>query len=238
MEQQRATARRLGTRPALAVVLVLALAGFYTLGLHDYVSWDYLRGHLDQLQAQVRAEPVQAVVLFFLAFVVLTGLSLPVAGVMMLAAGALFGRWVGCGVVLGASVLGATLAFLVSRYLLRDWVRRRFGEHVAVFTQASDADGVAYLLTLRLVPVFPFFLINLCMGLTAMRPLTFARVTLLGMVPCCFLFANAGTHLAAIEKPLDVLSPGVMLSLGLLGTVPLVFKMLLGRKRTDADRRG
>jgi uncharacterized membrane protein YdjX (TVP38/TMEM64 family) len=234
MEQQRQTGRRPWTRRALAVGLVLALAGFYALGLHRYVSWEYLLGHLDQLQAQTQADPARALVLFFIAFVVLTGLSLPVAGVMMLAAGALFGRWVGCGVVLGASVLGATLAFLVSRYLLRDWVRRNFGQRVGAITKAGDAEGVAYLLTLRLVPVFPFFLINLGMGLTAMRAFTFARVTLLGMVPCCFLFANAGTHLGAIQTPGDVLSPGVLLSLALLGAVPLVFKMIFGRKRTDA----
>jgi uncharacterized membrane protein YdjX (TVP38/TMEM64 family) len=233
MEMQRETGRPLWTRHALAAGVVLALTAFYAFGLHRYLLWDYLRDHLDQLQASTRAYPAQALLLFFIAFVVLTGLSLPVAGVLMLTAGALFGHWVGCGVVLAASVLGATVGFLVSRYLLRDWVRRRFGGPVATITRSGDEEGVAYLLTLRLVPLFPFFLINLGMGLTAMRLGTFARATLLGMVPCCFLFVNAGTHLGAVETPKDVLSPGVLLSLALLGAVPLAFKMTLGRKRPN-----
>ena len=234
MEQQRRTEGRPWTRRAVAAGLVLALAGFYALGLHRYLSWDYLRDHLDHLQSRTQADPIRALLLFFVVFVVLTGLSLPVAGVLMLTAGALFGRWLGCGVVLAASVLGATLGFLVSRHLLRDWVRQRFCGPIAAMTRSGDEEGVAYLLTLRLVPVFPFFLINLGMGLTAMRVATFARVTLLGMVPCCFLFVNAGTHLGAVETPRDVLSPGVLLSLALLAAVPLTFKLTLGRRRAGA----
>lgn len=230
MEPERKPGRQWWTRRALAAGVVLALAGFYALGLNHYVSWDYLRGHLGQLQARTQQDLAWALVLFFVVFVVLTGLPLPVAGVLMLTAGALFGRWVGMVVVLAASVLGATLAFLSSRYLLRDWVQRRFGRRLDTLSRNGEEAGAAYLLTLRLVPVFPFFLINLGMGLTSMRVRTFARVTLLGMVPCSFLFTNAGTELALIETPADVLSPAAVLSLALLGAVPLLFRLLRHRQ--------
>jgi uncharacterized membrane protein YdjX (TVP38/TMEM64 family) len=221
---------RLARRWLLAAVLVLAVAGFYALGLHRSVSWDYLRTHLDILRAQVQEHVVPALLVFFLLYAAVTALSLPAAAVLSLAAGALFGRWLGTGVVSLAATAGAALAFLSSRYLLRDLVRRRFGDRLGPLNRGVERDGAYYLFGLRLVPLFPFFLVNLGMGLTPMRLRTFVWVSLLGMLPGAFLYVNAGTALAVIDLPKDVLSPAVLASLALLGVVPLGLRQLLRRK--------
>src|SRR6516165_1185380 len=179
------------TRWLAALILLAACTGFYALGLHHYLSLDYLRTKLDIWQAQVRHNPAPVLVLFIVVYTAVTGLSLPVATPLSLVAGALFGRWLGTGVVSLASTLGATGAFLTSRYLLRDWVQRRFGARLERLNQGIDQDGAYYLFTLRLVPVFPFFLINLGMGLTRMGVWRYAWVSLLGMLPGTFLYVNA-----------------------------------------------
>jgi uncharacterized membrane protein YdjX (TVP38/TMEM64 family) len=225
--------QRAWPRWLLAALLVLGVAGFYSLGLHSYLSWDYLRAHLDALEARVNQHYLPALGLFFLAYVGVTALSLPAATVLSLAAGVLFGRWVGTGVVLLAATLGATLgatlAFLSSRYLFRDWVRRRFGARLAAVDAGVRRDGAYYLLTLRLVPAFPFFLVNLAMGLTAMRAWTFAWVSLVGMLPGTFLYVNTAATLRDIHSPGEILSPGVLVSLALLGVVPLALRWRVRR---------
>jgi uncharacterized membrane protein YdjX (TVP38/TMEM64 family) len=221
---------RLAARWLLAAVLVLGVAGFYALGLHRYLSWDYLRTHLELLNAEVQRHLLAAGFVFFLVYVAVTALSLPAAGALSLVAGALFGRWLGTGVVSLAATAGATLAFLSSRYLFRDFVRRRFGERLRALDDGVERDGAYYLFGLRLVPLFPFFLINLGMGLTRMRLRTFVWVSLLGMLPGTFLYVNAGAALAAIDSPRDILSPTVLVSLALLGLVPLGLRLLVRRK--------
>jgi uncharacterized membrane protein YdjX (TVP38/TMEM64 family) len=218
-----------GRRWLLAALLVLGVAGFYALGLHSYLSWGYLRAHLDELEAWVGGHYFLALGLFFLAYVAVTALSLPAATVLSLAAGVLFGRWVGTALVLLAATLGATLAFLSSRYLLRDWVRRRFGARLAAVDAGVERDGAYYLLTLRLVPAFPFFLVNLAMGLTPMRAWTFAWVSLVGMLPGTFLYVHTAATLRDIHSPGEILSPGVLVTLGLLGVVPLALRWLVRR---------
>ncbi len=225
-------------RWALAAALVLAVGGFYGLGLHRYVAWDYLRSHLDQLRTDVAQHLLLALLLFFAAYAAVTALSLPVATALGLIAGALFGRWLGTAVVSLAATLGATVAFLGSRYLLRDWVGRRFGDRLAAVNRGVERDGAYYLLTLRLVPAFPFFVVNLVMGLTPMRAWTFAWVSLLGMLPGTFLYVNAGTELSHIDSPRGILSPGLWLALALLGVVPLVLRQLVRWRRPAALRIG
>jgi uncharacterized membrane protein YdjX (TVP38/TMEM64 family) len=219
-------------RWALAVLLVVAVGGFYAAGLHRYVSWEHLRTHLDQLHTAVQQHLLPALLLFFLAYAALTALSVPVATGLSLIAGALFGRWLGTGVVSLAATCGATLAFLSSRYLLRDLVQRRFGPRLEAVNRGVERDGAYYLLTLRLVPAFPFFLINLGLGLTPMRVGTFARVSLLGMLPGTFLYVNAGRALGTLDSPQDILSPGVLVSLALLGIVPLALRKLFTASRS------
>jgi uncharacterized membrane protein YdjX (TVP38/TMEM64 family) len=210
------------------------MLGFYALGLHRYVSREYLHAHLDAMREETRRHLLLALLVFALVYVAVTALSLPVATALGLAAGALFGRWLGTGVVSLAATLGATLAFLGSRYLFRDWVQRRFGSRLGALNRGVEQDGAYCLLTLRLVPVFPFFLVNLGMGLTPLRARTFAWVSLLGMLPGTFLYVNAGAELGRIDSARAVLSPGVLISLALLGLVPLALRLLT---RWARDRR-
>jgi len=214
-------------RWALLAAVALGFAGFYVLGLHRYFDWDYVRTHLDVWQSQVQQQLLLALVVFFLVYLAAAALSLPVAAVMTLLAGALFGRWLGTGVVSLASTLGASLAFLGSRYLFRDFVQRRFGKRLQSLNEGVKKDGAYYLFTLRLVPAFPFFLVNLGMGLAPMRLRTFFLVSLLGMMPGTFLYVNAGKVLANIDSPRDILSPAVLFSLALLGILPLVIRKMI-----------
>jgi uncharacterized membrane protein YdjX (TVP38/TMEM64 family) len=215
------------SRWALAGVLVLAVAGFYALGLHRYFDWVYLRSHLDWWQAEAHRHLLPALGIFFAVYVAATALSLPVATVLTLIGGALFERWLGTAVVSLASTLGATLAMLASRHVLRDFVQRRLGRRLEALQQGVDRDGAYYLLTLRLVPIFPYFLVNLGMGLTRMPARTFAAVSWMGMLPACLVYVNAGTELSRIEQPAGILSPGVLVSLALLGVLPLAFRLLV-----------
>src|SRR5262249_33433697 len=149
-------------------------------------------------------------VIYFALYVAVAALSLPFATLLTLAGGVLFGRWLGTLVVSFASTAGATLAFLASRYLLRDFVQRRFGRWLEPINRGVEADGAYYLLTLRLVPAFPFFVVNALMGLTPMRVGTYWWVSQLGMLPATFLYVNAGAELGQIQSARDVLSLPVL----------------------------
>ena len=214
-------------RWGLLAGLALAVIGSYAFGLHHWLSWDAIRSHLDSWQALAESRPVLALSAFFLAYVAVAALSLPVAALLTLLAGALFGRWLGTGVVSIASTLGATLAFLGSRYVLRGWVRRRLGDRIDPIDKGVEKDGAYYLFTLRLVPVVPFFLVNLGMGLTPLRTATFAAVSWLGMLPGTFLYVNAGTELATLDSPAGLLSWRVLGALALLGLFPLAIRKLV-----------
>jgi uncharacterized membrane protein YdjX (TVP38/TMEM64 family) len=214
-------------RGAVAAFMVLSVVAFYALGLHHYISWEYLRSHLDNLQAAPREHLVLALAVFFLAYVAVSALSIPVEVVLTLAAGALFGRWLGTLAVVVPATVGAALAFLSSRYLLHDWVQRRFGHRLATVNRGMERNGASYLFTIRLTPVIPFFLVNLGMGLTRIRLWTFTWVSFFGMIPSAFLYANAGTALGRVDSPREILSPGVLLSLALLAALPLAVRLYL-----------
>jgi pyruvate/2-oxoglutarate dehydrogenase complex dihydrolipoamide dehydrogenase (E3) component/uncharacterized membrane protein YdjX (TVP38/TMEM64 family) len=215
----------------LAVLLALVTA-FFALDLGRFFSLDYVRGAREDFAALYAAHPAQVIGAFFAVYVAVTALSLPGAAIMTLLAGAIFGLWVGTLVVSFASSLGATLAMLVSRYLLRDSVKSKFGARLADIDRGVERDGAFYLFTLRLVPVFPFFVINLLMGLTAMKAATFYWVSQLGMLAGTLVYVNAGTQLAQIRSLQGILSPGLIGSFVLLGLFPLV-----ARKIVDAVQR-
>jgi uncharacterized membrane protein YdjX (TVP38/TMEM64 family) len=209
-------------RLALATVLVLTFVLLLILG-RDHFTWEAFQENRSRLERVVAEHRLLAAVLFFLLYAALTGLSVPGAVPLTLAAGALFDRLLGTVLVSFASTTGATLAFLSSRYLLRDWVQDRFGPRLEPILQGVDRDGAYYLFTLRLV-VVPFFLINLAMGLTRMRVGTYWWVSQVGMLPATVLYVNAGAELAAIESPRDILSPTLIVSLALLGLAPLALR--------------
>jgi len=211
-------------RLLVAALLVLAIAAFFAAGGHRYVTFESLKAQQAALDDWYRAHPWQTVLAYFAVYVAVTGLSLPGATLMTLAGGAVFGLLWGTVIVSFASSLGATLAFLASRFVLRDWVRSRFGERVKAIDEGLAKDGAFYLFTLRLLPVVPFFLINLALGLSAMRARTFYWVSQVGMLAGTLVYVNAGTQLARLESPRGILSWQLLGAFLLLGLFPLVAK--------------
>ncbi len=222
-------------RPSRALVWVgagaVALAGLWAwqhYGLGTLLTLDNLKASRDTLQAQVATRPLGAAAVFFAVYVAAAALSIPGALILTLAAGAMFGLGWGLLLVSFASSLGALLAFLAARYLLRDTIQARFGKTLAPINDGVRRDGIVYLLTLRLVPVFPFWLVNLLMGLTPMGAGRFYWVSQVGMLAGTAVYVNAGTQLAAIQSPGDILSPGLLGSFVLLGLFPLLAKAAVG----------
>ena len=214
-------------RLILLLALLAAIAAFIALDLGRYLSLEYIKTQQAALEQWRAGQPLLAALLFFLIYVAVTGLSLPGAAVMTLAAGAVFGLLWGTVLVSFASSIGATLAFLASRFLLRDWVRQRFGQRLRAINTGVEKEGGFYLFTLRLVPVFPFFMINLLLGLTAMRSATFYWVSQVGMLAGTLVYVNAGTQLAGIDSLRGILSPALIGSFALLGVFPLIAKKIV-----------
>lgn len=211
----------------LVVWLVAALALFFGMGFDQYLTLDALKENRGELAAMLERHPWQFTSSAFVLYVAVTALSLPGATLMTLLVGALFGLFYGTLLVSFASTTGATIAFLVSRYALHDFVRQRFGDRMKVIDEGMAKEGALYLFMLRLAPVFPFFLINLAMGLTQIRTRTFYWVSQLGMLAGTLMYVNAGTQLARIERLSDIVSPAVLLSLALLGVFPLAAKRII-----------
>ena len=207
----------------LLLFAIAAAAGlFFALDLGHYLSLDWLKAQQDAIAAYRADQPLAAVAVYFALYVAVTALSLPGAALMTLAGGAVFGLLWGTLIVSFASSIGATLAFLASRFLLRDWVMTRFGRRLAAIDAGVRKEGAFYLFTLRLVPVFPFFLVNLLLGLTAMKARAFYWVSQLGMLAGTVVYVNAGTQLAQIDSLAGIVSPGLLLSFALLGVFPLI----------------
>lgn len=221
-------------RCGIIIVTTTFVGVFFACGGHEAMFVEGILADLGSLQSEVHQKPLFAIGLFFLVYLVTTALSLPAAGPLTLLAGALFGSWVGTGVALIASTLGATLAFLLCRFVFQDLVRAWFGARLTSIDRQVTKHGVYYLLTLRLVPVAPFFLVNLGMGLTAMRTFTFAAVSFIGMLPGTFLYAHAGTALATMKAPSDILSPPVLGTFTLLCGLPLLCRLTIPRHRRSS----
>ncbi|WP_310387358.1 FAD-dependent oxidoreductase [Roseateles sp.] len=210
------------------MLALLALAVWRQYDLGALLTLDSLKASRDALQAQVLAQPLATAAAFFAVYVAAAALSIPGALVLTLAGGAMFGLAWGLLLISFASSLGALLAFLAARYLLRDAIQARFNKALAPINEGVSKDGVAYLLTLRLVPVFPFWLINLLMGLTPMGAARFYLVSQIGMLAGTAVYVNAGTQLAAIQAPSDIFTPGLLGSFVLLGLFPLLAKAGVG----------
>ncbi len=215
-------------KPALFAALVVLIGALVWLIGRNPPDLDMLRGQLDDLLAWRMERPLLVVVLFFIVYVAVTALSLPLATWMTLAAGALFGFGTGLLIVSFASTIGATLAFLAARYLLRDWVHERFGSRLDAVDAGIERDGPFYLFTLRLIPVVPFFAVNLLMGLTPIRVWIFYLVSQIGMLAGTAVYVNAGTQLAQLDSLSGVVSAPILLSFALLGIFPWIAKFILG----------
>lgn len=213
----------------ILVLFAIAVASFFYFDLGSQLTLANLKEQQAAFDAQYQAAPFLIIAIFFLIYVVTTAASLPGALILTLAAGALFGVVTGTIIVSFASSIGATIAFLSSRYLFRDAVKSRFGDRLKAIDRGVEKDGPFYLLTLRLVPVFPFFLINLLMGLTAIKARTFYIVSQIGMLLGTLVYVNAGTQLANIEQVSDIGSPGLLLSFAALGITPWIGKWIVSR---------
>ncbi|WP_339800732.1 FAD-dependent oxidoreductase [uncultured Marinobacter sp.] len=219
-------------------LIVAVIGGFLAFGGTDLLTLDNLQRHQQALADWIADNLVLAVSGFVLIYILATALSLPGATVLTLAGGAFLGNVAGLLAVSVASTIGASLAFLVARFLLRDTLRRKYGKTVNRIDEGIARDGVFYLATLRLVPVFPFFLINLVMGLTGMKLRTYALVSWLAMLPGTFVYVNAGTQLGQIRSTGDILSAELLLSFALLGLFPIIAKFAVGFIRRRRVYRG
>ncbi|WP_139703491.1 FAD-dependent oxidoreductase [Aeromonas hydrophila] len=218
-----------GSRLLLVLVMGCLIGAFFAFDLGHYLSLPQLQARQAKLAALVDRHFISAALLFVAVYVVSTALSLPGASLLTLAGSAVFGVAWGLLLVSFASSIGATLAFLSARFLLRDWVERRFGDKLASLQAGMKKEGALYLLSLRLIPIFPFFLVNLLMGLTPIRVSTYYWVSQLGMLPGTFVYVLAGSELANLTSTGNILSPGLMVALTLLGLMPMLLKGLQRR---------
>ena len=215
------------SRQFLLAALVAAIVAFFVLDLQRFLSLEQFQAQQAAIDAYYRSHPLQTALAFFALYVAVTALSLPGAALMTLAAGAIFGLLWGSVLVSFASSIGATLAFLASRFLFRDAIRQRFGDKLRAIDQGMQKEGAFYLFTLRLVPAFPFFVINLAMGLTPIPVRTFYWVSQVGMLLGTIVYVNAGTQIGRIESLRGILSPSLLISFALLGVFPLVAKKIV-----------
>lgn len=211
-------------KATLVLVLLGAIIAYFVFDLGQILSLENFKASQADIVAAKDANPVLYISGFFILYVAVTGLSIPGAAIMSLIAGALFGVLMGTIIVSFASNMGATLAFLSARFVLRDWVQGKFGERLRAIDEGLEKDGAFYLFTLRLIPVFPFFVINLLMGLTRIKTRTFFWVSQLGMLPATIVFVNAGTQISYIESTSGLLSPTLIASFVALALFPWVAK--------------
>ena len=217
-------------------IVALVVGLFFWFDLGRFLSLESLRASQQDIAGFVAANQWLAIGGFFTLYVLITALSIPGAAIMTLAAGAVFGLVTGTILVSFASSLGATLAFLLSRFLLRDYVEQKFAGTSEKINSGIENEGAYYLFTLRLVPLFHFFVINVVMGVTRLKTVTFYWVSQLGMLAGTVVYVNAGTQLAQLESTSDILSPGLIGSFVLLGVFPLLAKKsveLIRRVRTS-----
>lgn len=221
-------ASKLKNKLIILTVLVLGIIAFRYFELGQYLTLDYLKASQEQFQALYQSNRFLVVAAYMGIYIAVTALSLPGAAVLTLAGGGLFGLVVGTVAVSFASTIGATLACMVSRFLLREWVQNKFGDRLTTINTGIEKEGPFYLFSLRLVPIFPFFVINLLMGLTRMRLFTYYWVSQIGMLAGTIVYVNAGKELAKIDSLSGIMSPGILTSFAILGLFPITVKKILG----------
>ncbi len=212
---------------ALVALFITAVTLFFVLDLGQYLNLAYIKSQQQVINDYYDLNPVKTGLIFFISYILITGVSLPGAGIMTLAGGAIFGVVWGTILVSFGSVFGATMAFLIARYLFHDYIQHKFSHRLKRINKGIREEGDLYLFTIRFVPIFPFFIVNTLMALTPIKTLNFAVVSQIGMLVPTIIFVNAGTQLARIESPGDVLSLELLLSFALLGIFPIIAKKTL-----------
>ncbi|CAM2885366.1 TVP38/TMEM64 family protein [Vibrio rarus] len=214
----------------IGLILVCAIV-LLAVNFGQHFTLENAKAQQLALNSHIAEHFLLSATLYFIGYVFITAFSIPGAAVVTLLGAALFGFWSSLLLVSFASTIGATLAFLSSRYLLRDWVQAKFGSKLATINNGVEKDGAFYLFSLRLIPVFPFFLINLLMGLTPISVAKFYVVSQLGMLAGTMVYLNAGTQLAEIDSLSGIVSPTVLASFALLGLFPLIAKWVMAKLR-------
>lgn len=211
----------------IVLIFLTGIILFFVFELQQYLTLEYLRDSKTQFAGYNSEHPFLTMGTYMLVYIIVTALSLPGAVIMTLAGGTIFGLVKGTLLVSFASTIGATMAMLVARTLLRNYVQHKFKDQIQTINKKVEEEGAFYLFTLRLVPAFPFFVINLVMGLTPMRVFTFGWVSQLGMLAGTIIYVNAGSELGKIESLGDIASPGLLISFALLGILPLALKKIV-----------
>ena len=211
----------------LIAAVIMCVVLFFVFDLQHQLTLENIKLNQVKLDAFYQDKPLWVMSVFFAVYVLVAALSLPGAAVMTLAIGAVFGFALGLVLVSFASSIGAVLAFLLSRYLFRDWVENKFGVHLNAINQGLKKEGAFYLFTLRLIPLFPFFAVNLLMGLTHLKTRTFYWVSQLGMLAGTAVYVNAGTQLAQVQSTADIFTLPLIFSFILLGLFPLLAKKMI-----------
>ncbi|MFH0729232.1 MAG: TVP38/TMEM64 family protein [Pseudomonadota bacterium] len=223
----QANKRKMISKLVMVGLVVLGIVAFRYFDIGQYLSLDYIKTSQEKFHTLYLSHRFIVIAAYMGIYIAVAALSLPGAAVLTLAGGGLFGLIVGTVAVSFASTIGATLACLVSRFLLREWIQNKFSDKLTTINDGIEKEGAFYLFSLRLVPIFPFFVINLLMGLTRMRLFTFFWVSQIGMLAGTLVYVNAGKELARIESLSGILSPGVLISFVVLGLFPIAVKKLL-----------
>jgi len=220
----------------IVIVILSLIVAFKVFDLGQYLSFSYLKESRDILIALYEEHTAIVIAAYFIIYVLTTSLSLPGASPLTIVGGAIMGFWVATLVVSFASTIGATLACFFSRFLLRDWVQNKIGERIKKVNEGIEKEGSFYLFTLRLIPLFPFWMINLAMGLTKMPLKRYYWVSQIGMLPGTMVYVNAGKELGKIDSPSGILSPSLIISFALIGIFPIVVKKLVGLYRARREK--
>jgi uncharacterized membrane protein YdjX (TVP38/TMEM64 family) len=222
---------RLFYKTLMIIFLVLAIGLFYYWGGADILDFSYIKQNLQEIQSQVRANPIRGLSIFVAAFLFLTILAIPGSLVLTILSGAIFGTYSGVLIVTICGTIGGTLSFLISRYLLKDYVNKKFHGQFLTINKNLHKDGAFYLFILRFIPVSPFVVINLVMGLTSLRVWTFFWTTFLGMLPGNIIYVFAGEKISEFDSPADIMSLSFLLSLTILGLLPIIARKMLKIRR-------
>ncbi len=228
------------TKLILVAVIAAVIAAFFFFDLGQYLNLEYLKSQKDSLNALYNENPILISAIFFIVYVMVAAFNLPAAGLLTVAAGAILGFWNGVVVVSFASTIGATGAFLMTRYLFHDAIQSKFGDRLETINAGIEREGAFYVFGLRLVPLFPFFVVNSVLGLTKLKTWTFYWASQIGMLAGTAVYVNAGTQLADISSLGDIASPKLLGSFALLGVFPILAKYLLNflKKETNLDDNG
>jgi uncharacterized membrane protein YdjX (TVP38/TMEM64 family) len=223
------------TKIILVCAIAALIAAFFFYDLGQYLNLEYLKLKKDSLNAFYQEKPVLISAVFFVVYVLVAAFALPAALLLTVAAGAVLGFWNGLFIVSFASSIGATIAFLLTRYLFHDVIQAKFGDRLSAVNSGIEREGALYVFGLRLVPLFPFVMVNSLLGLTKLKTWTFYWASQIGMLAGTAVFVNAGTQLADIESLGDILSLKFALSFALLGVFPILAKYLLNLIKPRAD---